>query len=65
MPVPYSAASDALEAYNRRGREKWETCSNCCGEGAYEIAKPQRDDPYFAVSEKCETCNGVGLVREK
>ncbi len=37
------------------------TCPDCCGDGAQEIRKPQRDDPYFAVSVKCETCNGTGL----
>jgi len=39
-----------------------DTCPDCCGEGAIEIPRPQHDDPHFAVTIKCETCNGCGLV---
>jgi DnaJ-class molecular chaperone len=40
--------------------EQWITCEACCGEGSTEEGRPQPDDPYFAVTIKCELCNGSG-----
>jgi DnaJ-class molecular chaperone len=39
--------------------QQWEPCPACCGEGGFEVSRPQRDDPYFAVWETCENCAGV------
>jgi DnaJ-class molecular chaperone len=47
------------------GPEFWLTCSDCFGEGSHEVSKPQHDDPHFAISVRCETCNGVGLILKK
>lgn len=40
----------------------WIFCRDCGGDGSIEIACPQHDDPYFAVVQKCETCNGASYV---
>lgn len=42
----------------------FEKCPYCGGEGCDEVARPQHDDPYFAVVVKCEECNGSGWVDE-
>ena len=41
-------------------REIWVSCNLCLGEGGWEEGRPQHDDPYFAVSIKCPSCNGTG-----
>lgn len=39
-----------------------ERCRDCNGEGSFEQAAPQRDDPYFCVVVECKNCNGCGWV---
>lgn len=39
-------------------------CPECGGAGSHEVSRPQRDDPYYAVSEQCRHCGGVGHIEE-
>ncbi len=53
---------DEPDYNNEPGWEPMETCPECGGEGCYEEARPQRDDPYYCEVNKCFTCNGTGWV---
>ena len=44
------------------GREGFEVCPYCGGEGADEVHDPQWGDPYYARVVKCTECNGSGYV---
>jgi DnaJ-class molecular chaperone len=43
--------------------EVWETCPDCCGEGAIEVWESVSKwsiDPPCAISVPCKTCAGAG-----
>ena len=44
--------------------ERFTTCVACCGDGGWEKARPQHDDPHYAIWVKCDACNGSGWVCE-
>jgi len=46
----------------RMDAERFATCPHCCGEGEWDESRPQWDDPGYAVSVRCDECNGSGWV---
>lgn len=42
------------------GPQFWDTCPVCGGFGSHEEARPQHDDPYFAIVIACTDCGGSG-----